>query len=861
MSSWRSMMIRIGDRCAEYGGQVDAEAHIETCCGMLWRELEQSGDEILLLLMQCVEELPHKSPFYGTLVGLLNLEDEEFGRKVVDQTHANLQDALDSENCNRIRTLIRFLTVLMCSNVILPGALIEVFETLLSSAATTIDEEGGNPTWQARADFYIFCILACLPWGGLELVERVPEEHERVMAGIEAYLSIRKHVLEPAFWAFDSNELGDNKGEGLDFLEDLWGRIRSLADNEWKVDSVPRPHLAFEARLVTGKSHDFGSLTCPEQPDVPSIANDVTMGRQRHQAEIKYPQRIRRLQIFPVSKTEEKLQPIDRFIVEEYLLDVLLYLNGCRKECAAYMVGLPVPFRYEYLMAETIFSQLLLLPKPPFKIIYYTLVIVDLCKALPGAFPAVVAGAVRALFDRVGDLDMECRTRLVSWLSHHLSNFQFIWPWEEWAHVLDLPKWSPQRVFAVEVLEKEIRLSYWDRIKQSIQTTPALEDLLPPKGGPCFKYSGEGQGDHSEAEVSLSTELSSMVRGRKTAREIHAWVEEKIVPVHGQKVAIEVVVQTLLHIGSKSFTHLVTVLERYGHVITKLGSDQSNQILVIEEVAKLWQNNTQMTAIAIDRMMGYRIISNLSIVSWVFSPANVEQFHTSDRPWEILRNAINKTYNRISDLRKEVASAEKSVQSAIEASAKAHRELESAESLAEGADTEELQIEVAAKLKRLKEAADKVKEQESSAQESLEAKDALLARALQENEALFIAVYKSFSDVLTKQLSSNIADKEAEGLRPDHEDAMAVDSEEPLAMDADDDDERRNKRFLKRNGLHTEEEQQWCRCTLGQVQALTRQYATEIWTHIEKLDAEVFTRDLHPSFLRAVYSGLRRPFS
>lgn len=34
------------------------------------------------------------------------------------------------------------------------------------------------------------------------------------------------------------------------------------------------------------------------------------------------------------------------------------YLRTCsRKECAAYMVGLPVPFRYEYLMAETVFSQ------------------------------------------------------------------------------------------------------------------------------------------------------------------------------------------------------------------------------------------------------------------------------------------------------------------------------------------------------------------------------------------------------------------------------------------------------------------------------------------------------------------------
>ncbi|CAN1264002.1 Nuclear cap-binding protein subunit 1 [Linum perenne] len=49
-------------------------------------------------------------------------------------------------------------------------------------------------------------------------------------------------------------------------------------------------------------------------------------------------------------------------------------------------------------MAETIFAQLLLLPQPPCNPLYNTLVIMNLCKALPGAFPAVVAGAVRALF-------------------------------------------------------------------------------------------------------------------------------------------------------------------------------------------------------------------------------------------------------------------------------------------------------------------------------------------------------------------------------------------------------------------------------------------------------------------------------
>eukprot|EP00268_Persea_americana_P003351 TRINITY_DN11016_c0_g1_i1.p1 TRINITY_DN11016_c0_g1~~TRINITY_DN11016_c0_g1_i1.p1 ORF type:complete len:909 (-),score=191.41 TRINITY_DN11016_c0_g1_i1:321-2897(-) len=855
MSSWRALLLRIGDQCPEYGGISDFKEHIELCYGVILRELEHYGDDVLAFLLQCAEQVPHKIPLYGAVVGLLNLENEDFTKKVVDTTQNNLQDALYMDNCDRVRILMRFVTVLMCSKVLQPGSVVVAFETLLSSAATTVDEEAGNPSWQARADFYITCILACLPWGGAELFEQVPEEIERVMAAVEAYLRIRKQDYGVGLTVLEHDKAHAEK----DFLEDLWDRIQVLSNNGWKVDSVLKPHLLFEAQLVDGKSHEFGPITCPEQPEPPSSLSGINIGKQKHDAELKYPRRLRRLNIFPASKAEN-MQPIDRFVVEEYLLDVLLYLNGCRKECASYMVGLPVPFRYEYLMAETIFSQLLLLPKPPFKPIYYTLVIIDLCKALPGAFPAVVAGAVRSLFEKIADLDMECRTRLILWFSHHLANFQFIWPWEEWAYVLELPKWAPQRVFVQEVLEREVRLSYWDKIKQSIENAPSLEELLPPKVGPSFKYSAED--GRETIEHTLFTELNGMVKGKKTAREIISWIEESVIPLHGSKIALEVIVQTLLHIGSKSFTHLMTVLERYGQVIARLCPDLDKQVALIDEVSSFWKNSAQMTAVAIDRMMGYRLISNLAIVNWVFSPSNIEQFHTTDRLWEILQNAVNKTYNRISDLRKEISSLEKNVVSAQNSFVQAKAELDAAESKLEIVDGEPVQTENPVRLKRLKAFADRAKEEEISIQESLEAKEALLGRAHNENEALFISLYKRLADVLMERLSHVSPDGEVLGLGSGSTDAMAVDADEPSAMDAQKEnghEKSQSNGESGRSGYNTGEQEQWCCTTLGYVKAFSRQYASEIWPHIEKLDAEVFVEDMHPLFRKAVYSGLRRP--
>lgn len=135
-----------------------------------------------------------------------------------------------------------------------------------------------------------------------------------------------------------------------------------------------------------------------------------------------------------------------------------------------------------------------------------------------------------------------------------------------------------------------------------------------------------------------------MVKGRAAAREIITWVEESVLPVHGLEATLKVVVQTLLDIGSKSFTHLITVLERYCQVIAKLCPDQDKHAMLIAEVGYYWKNNAQMAAIAIDRMMGYRLVSNLAIVRWVFSPENIDQFHTSDHPWEVHHHKFLPTF-------------------------------------------------------------------------------------------------------------------------------------------------------------------------------------------------------------------------
>lgn len=109
-------------------------------------------------------------------------------------------------------------------------------------------------------------------------------------------------------------------------------------------------------------------------------------------------------------------------------------------------------------------------------------------------------------------------------------------------------------------------------------------------------------------------------------------------------------------------------------------------------------------------------------------------------PFQVLRNAVSKTYNRISDLRKEILSLKKNVVSAEEAAAKAKAELDAAESKLTLVDGEPVLGENPARMKPLKSNAEKTKEEEISLRDSLEAKEALLARALDENEVIGIKI-------------------------------------------------------------------------------------------------------------------------
>lgn len=239
---------------------------------------------------------------------------------------------------------------------------------------------------------------------------------------------------------------------------------------------------------------------------------------------------------------------------------------------------------------------MLRLPLPPVRQVFYSCVFIELCRAESSTFPMALGRGVKTLFDRLVDLDVECISRLWSWFSHHLSNFGFQWDWKAWDFVLQLDPLHPQSCFIRETLEKEIRLSYYERIKSIL---PEEFHALVPSAAPApnFAYKDVNDPLHEQAKIIIES-----LRTKKTVDEVKSILDKYKDGLQSQgmdeqqqtSLVRQMFVQCLLLVGSKSFSHILNVVERYLDVLRLVNTTPEGRLHTVQIVASFWKHNTQV---------------------------------------------------------------------------------------------------------------------------------------------------------------------------------------------------------------------------------------------------------------------------
>ena len=133
-----------------------------------------------------------------------------------------------------------------------------------------------------------------------------------------------------------------------------------------------------------------------------------------------------------------------------------------------------------------------------------------------------------------------------------------------------------------------------------------------------------------------------------------------------------IAIQSLLHTGSRSFSHFLNAVERYLPLLRNLaagGISSSGgtpsleaRMDILTASAQFWKRNRQMVGIVFDKLMQYQIVDPTDVVSWAFGSGlgNGEgPLKVDHRQWDLLKAALDKANGRVMIAKKKVIALRK----------------------------------------------------------------------------------------------------------------------------------------------------------------------------------------------------------
>jgi nuclear cap-binding protein subunit 1 len=195
-----------------------------------------------------------------------------------------------------------------------------------------------------------------------------------------------------------------------------------------------------------------------------------------------------------------------------------------------------------------------------------------------------------------------CIDRFAVWFAYHLSNFQYKWSWEDWKECLNEDLDSAKNKFLRETLTRCMRLSYHQRIVDTIPESMAK--LIPANPKTSYKYESEEAATLDATGV--ANKLLELFRERAIPEDIFqalrdipdTFNETENENETFNPLKIEVFTSTLLFYGNKSFSHAFAALAKYHMIFKMLIDSEKSQICVLKALHDVWKNHQQVRLVS-----------------------------------------------------------------------------------------------------------------------------------------------------------------------------------------------------------------------------------------------------------------------
>ncbi|THV63621.1 hypothetical protein D6D28_10522 [Aureobasidium pullulans] len=583
------------------------------------------------LVLSLVLEQPFKIPFVAASVLCANNEKSEAAAEVLNRTSILLQRHLDAGEWRNVKLLLRFLACLqpLFSDDGVFGILNELFDRAVDLQTASSDDAVGLEL----VKIILFTIPYVLAAPGTGLEEKAAELLEKT-----DIVASTPHALEALVDPYPTAE-GEQKPMACpSILSALQTQLQGEAASGWKLECIPRLTRVTSPAPIEGENgeqaapgkHSFPQLSVPSpvNPGPHSLFPEVCFSLFADQDVESVPPTSNIAASLLRDAVTDTINILDfnRNAAAKFLIDVDCYWRPDTfvKRATAFDKLKDIPegrstWKPEDLVVDAVFSQILRLPTSEHKLVYYHSVITEACKIAPAAVAPSLGRAIRFLFRSLDVMDLELQYRYMDWFAHHLSNFEFRWKWAEWIDDLERSDLEPRKAFIVGSLDKEIRLSFAKRIRETLPEAYApLISEGKMKDTPDFKYLNE-QTPYSQQ----GNAMHALIRRKAPEEEIEVVINEiqALASEHGVEDVLvpstDAYMTSICSVGSKSLSHVLSCIERCKERLLAIGpQSEPARRQIITSVIDYWADHPGTAVNIIDKLLNYTIITPMSVIEW-----------------------------------------------------------------------------------------------------------------------------------------------------------------------------------------------------------------------------------------------------
>ncbi|KAK3359190.1 MIF4G like-domain-containing protein [Lasiosphaeria hispida] len=593
-----------------------------------WEDDHMLRGNFVDLILQLAVEQPLKTPFLAAVVLVANTNRPEVVDMLLTKLVANTEARIGQGEWRDVKL---YLKLLACLQSCLEGD--GVFPVLEELFLRAVDLQTASSEDTIGTEL-VKIILLTLPY----VMAAAPGQWQQKAADLmekTEIIALEPHALQILIEPYHPESSEESSTPSSSVIKLLQTQLQSEANNGWALPCLPRPW-----EFPPGEAEQVSKLASAAKHALPLIAipQTVVAGPRPLFPEVYF-------SVYGNQEVESvpSINTAAACLIRDALLDTINIMDYNRNITARHLIEVDcffaprtfaaraTPFdrlrdieppkstwKPEDVAVDAVFSQLFQLPNPEHKLVYYHAVLTEACKLAPAAIAPSLGRAIRYLYRNVHHLDVELDSRFLDWFSHHLSNFGFTWKWTEWVDDVFLPDLHPRKAFIRGAIDKEIRLSFAQRIKNTLPE--AYQDLVEPemeKEMPDFKFL-----DDKTPFAAEGREIAALLRKKAADEEMQPVIER----IHALALdnnldplvtSTDVFVTAVLHIGSKSLSHVLAAIERTKDRLTDAGAaSDAARAQITTAVMTYWGGHPGVAISIVEKLLNYSILAPSAVINW-----------------------------------------------------------------------------------------------------------------------------------------------------------------------------------------------------------------------------------------------------